>query len=112
MSDFLASIPEVRAVKDRIEVELSSHPELRPACMTIIERLRMVKNAVTESASKVSSNATCTNISFRIDESGYFIYICDTYGIIGDDDIHTHVLDDLKTLGITMLEFRSSEFPF
>lgn len=112
MSDFLASIPQIRELKDNIDADLASYPELRPACMTILERLRVVKNAIKESARKVSSDATCVDISFRIDESGHFTYICDTYGIIGDDVTHTHVLDDLKTQGITMLEFRDSEFPF
>jgi len=112
MSEFFASIPEVRAVKENIDAEFASYPELRPACMTIIERLRVVKNAVTESARKVSSDATCVDISFRIDESGHFTYVCDTYGIMEDDEIHSYVLAELKILGITMTEFRSSEFPW
>ncbi|RYY74603.1 MAG: hypothetical protein EOO52_13645 [Gammaproteobacteria bacterium] len=112
MSELLASIPEIRALKDNIDIELASNPELRPAFMTILERLRVVKDAMTASAREVSSDACCVDISFEIDQSGYFTYVCDTYGIYGEDDVYEHVLADLKIKGITMFRFRDREFPF
>ncbi len=125
-----SEIPEIARLQAAVKAELEQLPHFRDHLIEVQTRLLFVKQAIADIISEIDleavanggyrSSANCHGITFQMEESGNYSYLCETYDLVvqtGDEqeyltEMGKEVVSRLKARGITRAIFVYSELPF